>query len=72
MNLPTQCPKCTGAMEEGFILDAADTPWVARWIEGPPQVSRWFGAKLKGRRQSQIQTFRCVRCNYLESYAREK
>ena len=70
MKQPTQCPKCQSPMEEGFVVDrkkAASVP--ATWIAGPPENSFWTGVKMRGRRQRQIASYRCVQCGYLENYA---
>jgi hypothetical protein len=59
-------------MQAGFVLEEADSRRaVAKWIEGDSQVP-WtrFGVKIVERAQYPIQTFRCVKCGYLESYAR--
>ena len=64
------CPKCSTAMEPGFVLDqtyGANTQ--SSWIEGAPERSFWTGVKLKGRERIPLVTFRCPRCGYLESYA---
>ena len=39
------------------------------WIEGAPEKSFWIGIKTRGRRKLKIETWRCGRCGYLESYA---
>jgi len=57
-----QCPKCSGAMHEGFVLDATHGAMtVASWVEGAPQKSAWTGLKLCA--------WRCARCGFLEHYA---
>ena len=57
-------------MAEGFVLDADGngSRKVNRWIEGAPE-KHWYGLKVRGRKQFDVQTFRCNRCGYLESYA---
>jgi hypothetical protein len=58
-------------MTEGFVLD--NGPYnhvVSSWVEGPPRKSFWSGVTLRGRVQHPIQTWRCGRCGFLESYAR--
>jgi hypothetical protein len=57
-------------MEQGFIPDAKDNaPKVSQWVEGPPR-KRFFGmVKVRGLRQHPVETWRCGRCHYLESYA---
>lgn len=65
------CPKCGGAMAEGFVKDVGyGTQAPSSWIEGAPVRSIWTGVKLKGRAQYQIAAFRCNRCGFLEHYAR--
>jgi hypothetical protein len=59
-------------MEEGFIKD--DTRGgvhVSSWVEGAPEKSFWVGTKTRGRKTMPVATFRCSRCGYLESYAKE-
>lgn len=64
------CPKCGGAMEEGFLLDRTQSGAAASaWVAGAPEKSFWTGLKLKGRTQLPVSTWRCRRCGYLESYA---
>jgi rubredoxin len=65
-----QCPKCSASMAEGFVLDTSHgTMGVSSWIEGPPEKSVWTGVKLTGRPRSEIATWRCGRCGFLENYA---
>lgn len=69
--IPTPtCPKCSGRMAEGFVIDNSyGTRTVAQWVEGRPEKSIWTGLKIKGRSRHAIATWRCGRCGYLESYA---
>ena len=65
-----RCSKCGGGMKEGFLLDRAhNQARVALWAEGAPEY--WFLRilKLRGRRRLPIETWRCMKCGYLESYA---
>lgn len=65
------CPKCQGTMSEGFVLDNGPyTHIVSNWVQGAPEKNMWTGVKLRGRTQYPIQTWRCGRCGFLESYAR--
>jgi predicted nucleic-acid-binding Zn-ribbon protein len=66
-----KCPKCAAEMREGYILEVADgnVRSAALWIGGKPERSFFFGTKLKDKEQHPIQSFRCVACGYLESYA---
>ena len=64
------CPKCGGAMTEGFIIDETHgSKSVSTWIEGAPQRA-WWGLKTRGKTKHEIQTWRCSRCGFLENYAR--
>jgi predicted nucleic-acid-binding Zn-ribbon protein len=69
MELTSNCPKCKGQLEQGFVVDHAHygAPMVSEWMAGPPKTS-WMGVKVKGVRQ--ITTYRCTGCGYLESYAK--
>jgi hypothetical protein len=67
-----RCPKCKGAMSEGFVIDNTHgSRGVATWSEGPPQKSFWLGVALKGK-PLEIATWRCTACGYLENYANPK
>jgi predicted nucleic-acid-binding Zn-ribbon protein len=67
-----QCPKCGGAMADGFMVDNTHGgAAVASWVEGEPKKSFWVGLKLAGTTKIEITTWRCQRCGYLESYAGE-
>lgn len=64
------CPKCTLAMEAGYVLDQAyGAVAQSAWIDGAPERSFWTGLKLKGHQRLPVTTFRCPKCGYLESYA---
>ena len=65
-----QCPKCTGSMAEGFVVDATHgSAAVSTWVEGAAEKSVWTGVKLSGRPRSEIVAWRCNRCGFLEHYA---
>jgi len=69
MRLAT-CPKCSGRMEEGFVLDHTYGAYLqAMWVEGAPAKSFWTGLKIKGRIKLPVTSFRCSGCGYLESFA---
>ena len=64
------CPKCRGAMQEGFVCDHSyGARLVSIWVEGVPEKSLLSGVKLKGRKTIETRTFRCTRCGFLEGYA---
>lgn len=66
----TKCPKCSGEMEEGFVLDKSQNMNLqSTWVEGPPSSSFWTGLKMRGRERLPVTTMRCVKCGFLESYA---
>ena len=66
------CPKCSGKMQPGFIVDRFDNAHrvVSMWVEGAPQKTFWTGLSLKGRKTIDVQTLRCDGCGFLESYAK--
>ena len=66
------CLRCGGEMEEGFVLDEAQSGYrLARWVAGPPQKSPWTGIKLGGRRKLPLSAQRCTACGAIDLYARE-
>ena len=73
--MSTECPKCGGTMERGFVL--TPTGWLGavfhrEWIEGVPEWSVRSGLRRKGKKTAgPVATFRCNRCGYRESYAVE-
>jgi hypothetical protein len=67
-DVSTVCPKCQGAMQQGFVPEIAGGAVVSGWVKGAPKKN-WLGAvKLPGI-LIPIATFRCEACGYLESYA---
>ena len=57
-------------MQEGFILEASPGVRMAsEWIAGAPEPGGLMGLHVKGKEKRPIQTFRCSKCGYLESYA---
>ena len=63
------CAKCGGRMEQGFVPEAKDhSTKVEMWVEGAPR-KKWWGLSYKGSKRLEIETWRCGRCAYLESYA---
>jgi len=74
LNKPVTCPKCEGQTQEGFVMDRAHGGGVvvSRWVAGIPVSSIWTGTKVGDKQQYPIQSFRCSRCGYLESYANDQ
>jgi len=65
-----QCPDCRAEMVEGFILDMTyGAQLVPRWLAGRPEKSVWTGVKAKGKECRSVDTYRCVKCGLLRSYA---
>jgi hypothetical protein len=62
-----KCPKCGEEMQEGFLIESK---LPTRWIAGKAKTSVLGGTQARGREQRQVESYRCVRCGYLESYAR--
>jgi hypothetical protein len=67
MNVSSNCPKCGAEMQEGFTLEHR---MAVRWIAGKPESSIFGDIKASGREHRCIETYRCIGCGYLESYAR--
>ena len=73
MEPTTVCPKCNGKLVEGFIPDSnPGMVFVNTWVEGPPEKSFIRGTKIEGKRRFYASTYRCEKCGYLESYARDE
>ena len=67
------CGKCGGTMSEGFVIDRGyGWNYVGTWQAGQPRQSFWSGVKQLKKGQLRVETWRCDRCGYLESYAREQ
>ena len=70
---PTQCPKCNGKLEQGFVLDVTHGgALVSQWVPGAPAKSFWTGTKVEKEKLIPIGVFRCQVCGFLESYARDE
>lgn len=58
-------------MGQGFLLDLAhaDSKKLTHWVEGAPERG-WFGLlRVRGKRKLTVETWRCERCGFLESFA---
>jgi predicted nucleic-acid-binding Zn-ribbon protein len=66
-----KCLKCAADMKQGYVLEYGDANLRTEtmWIAGPPERSFFRGIIVTDREQYPIESFRCVRCGYLESYA---
>jgi hypothetical protein len=74
MNDPLKkCPKCTGAMIQGFVPDFMHGGClVGTWHEGQPRKSFWLGTHASHGDGIPIGAFRCAACGFLEFYADEE
>ena len=64
------CPKCDSEMEIGFLLDNAHVNYLpAMWVKDLPERTFFKMAKIKGKVRREVQTYRCLDCGFLESYA---
>jgi len=69
-------PKCKSRMEEGYVLDRGhlNVSNLLTWIAGawaPPTLKeRILSDPLKGKQHRPISSYRCIRCGYLEIYAK--
>ena len=79
--MPTQCPKCNGTMERGFVhatlVFEREAPQIEFTLPGPP--TPWdpveaFKQGLRGEsdRDYNIVGMRCSSCGSLELYANDK
>jgi len=61
-------------MEVGFMMDKRhrlqSDP--QKWVEGDPEPAFFFSTRTHGKRQYVVESYRCVGCGFLESYAREE
>ena len=67
------CPRCSGTMSIGVVPDYGDGNYgfQPRWVEGEFEKN-WYGSiQTKNRRVLLVETYRCERCGFLESYANE-
>jgi hypothetical protein len=67
------CPKCQGAMIQGFVAELTHgSAEVESWADGPPKKHWLVGVKVPVMGRLPIATFRCESCGFLESYARKE
>jgi Domain of unknown function (DUF6487) len=65
------CPKCKGTMEPGVIPDMANAKvWPSSWQRNSER-GYFGGLKSWKVKRIEIIAFRCTRCGYLESYAKD-
>lgn len=66
-----KCPKCEGAMEQGYLVDHghANVKRQEQWVAGEPKNSWFIGLDTSGRKVRRVVTCRCIVCGFLESYA---
>jgi hypothetical protein len=66
-----ECPACRMKMDEGYVLDNAESNRLKRvaWIEGQPERGGLHGFRIRGARTVATVTFRCPRCGWLVWFA---
>jgi hypothetical protein len=70
MKEPVECIRCHAQMEAGFVAYVSEYGWKqAIWSPGEPKERHLIGLKLEKEQVVPITTFRCPKCEYLESYA---
>lgn len=79
MNQPDPtCPKCSSPMELGFTPDYSSSwTYLGHWSRGRPKSAflTFFDRLGIGKPSTScipIGTYRCQKCGFLESYAREE
>jgi hypothetical protein len=69
MRKQAACPKCDGAMREGFLVDNGyGAIHVGTWQEGAPERRLMTGYKQAPKTQSKIKMFACDSCGFVESF----
>ena len=61
-----QCPKCRGAMTEGFAYNKSDGGTLG-WVDGEPGFWRWLTAGFRAK-TSELAARRCSQCGLVEFY----
>jgi len=57
-------------MEIGFLLDhTCMNRLPTLWVKGPPERSFWTLTRIKGKILRRVETYRFVKCGFLESDA---
>ncbi len=72
MNAPSpECPVCRVRMAEGHVLQQVSSGRreLLRWTDGAPEKSALSGFKVKGRKQLDVEVFRCPSCGWLIWFA---
>ena len=66
----SQCPKCEGQMESGFLFDRSlASSRLLHWVEGEPERGISGSWKTSGKRTNEIsRAERCGHCGFLEYY----
>jgi hypothetical protein len=65
-----RCPKCSGEMQEGLVVDLNYAGILqSMWVED--QAGKSVGpGPTDGKRKLKTITYRCSSCGYLDSYAK--
>lgn len=62
------CTYCGGFIEQGWLLDASDSPKAIQWIRGAVKRGVFGGTKSYFEDKYESQAYRCVRCGHLELF----
>ncbi|HEX5009984.1 MAG TPA: hypothetical protein VFY71_06250 [Planctomycetota bacterium] len=65
------CPKCSGAMQPGFVVDHGhyNLRTFGEWAVGQPIKRGWGGLKMPASKRFQMRGVRCEKCGFVELYA---
>lgn len=71
------CPKCNNDMTPGGIVPRINKSllrmawgFVNKWVEGVVEGDKAGFIDMKDKDTYPIETYRCINCGYLESYAK--
>lgn len=66
--IDSNCPKCGGKFENGFLIDRArGSVHIGKWVQRNPKVDT---SGVNDEPSSPVVTMRCKSCGFLESYAK--
>ena len=72
------CPKCKSLMEAGGVIPRVNKGWkmdsgtVLKWFAGMMKKGENGRIFVYGKDSYFVETYRCVHCGFLESYAKEE
>ncbi len=69
MKASSNCPKCNGSVEVGYVLDKSLQVTAACWVAGEPPTTFIGKRSSKEGHGPRIRAVRCTKCAFLELYA---